>query len=77
MSSLALNLLLESSQDKGVELDLDISAMEDQVIIQLLHHRILGLSNLNVMQALLAAIEKMSLDAAPRNAKKAGALVSR
>jgi hypothetical protein len=35
MGSLALNLLLESSQDKGVELKLEVAALEDQVWLSL------------------------------------------
>lgn len=34
MSALALNQLLESSQDKGVELELETSALENQSVLE-------------------------------------------
>lgn len=34
MSALALNQLLESSQDKGIELELETSALENQSVLE-------------------------------------------
>lgn len=57
MGALALSQLLDSSQDKGVELLLETHALENQ--------------------ALLEAVEAMSLEPVPRAAKRGpGTLVS-
>ena len=57
MSALSISQLLEGAAEKGVDLDLEITAVENQ--------------------ALLEAVEKMSLDAIPRgSAKRGGGLSS-
>lgn len=50
MSAIAIDQLLESAQDRGVDLKLETSNLENQ--------------------ALLEAVEKMSLDSLPKNAKR-------
>lgn len=56
MGALALNQLLENAQDKGIELELETSALENQGVLE--------------------AVEKMSLDAMPKGARRAVNLTS-